>query len=300
MRMEAFGSQTGELLEQPGFEVVYFRTMADKTPTVAVLNERLTTAISLGKWFIGAVVAVLVTVGGFFFVKISDHGEKLAKMQVLLESISTEQKKAIPATLKDLLQDPSRGKLEAATAILGAARKTGRLSDPALLAKESEALGKFGERLVSTPEYWNVASELISYRSEQTPKETALKQCSDNKQPTRYAENVIGTGKPQEVLTAPPEYYYCEVTLDSAAATEMYALAVPMSVRFHHCVIVYNGGNIEVPIRPNISNDGPLLLVFHDCQFRFRNKDLPPETARHLITGLLSTPDLAEANVRVG
>ena len=270
--------------------------MSEKPITIAVLDERLTNAIAQGKWFVGGFIAAIVLISGFALNKLSDHGEKLAAIQATLTAIAQEQKRAVPATLKGLLDHPTPARLEAAGAIIQQARKTKRVSDQTLLARESENLTRVAPVVKDTSQYWDVATALVSYRSEQANSLDNLPQCSDNKLHSTYAQNVYGSPKPQVFLVNPPEYRDCEITLDSPAATEMYALAIPMTLRFTHCKIIYTGGPIVRPIRPYVGNDRGFALVFHDCQFQFSTTaSVPPETGKDLIGNLLSVSDLKQA-----
>lgn len=107
--------------------VVYSPAVADKPPTVAILHERLNTTIKVGS----TLVVLTISCAG---TKLMDHGERLAQIQGTLNRISDEQKKAVPATIGDLLKNPTSGKLEATATILESAKKSRRLSDPSLLA----------------------------------------------------------------------------------------------------------------------------------------------------------------------
>jgi hypothetical protein len=108
--------------------------MADKPPTVAVLSERLNTAISIARWWGGIMTTAVVVAGGFLLSRVIDHGEKLSAIQTTLTDIQNEQKKAVPEIVGELIKKPTNGKFEATAAILESAQESHRASDPALLA----------------------------------------------------------------------------------------------------------------------------------------------------------------------
>lgn len=270
--------------------------MAEKPPAVAVLHERLTTAVRVGSYLGGAFVAATITCASFFLSKLMDHGEKLAQVQGTLNQISIEQKKAVPSVVGELLQKPTPAKLAAAAAVLESAKKHARLSDSNLLASIGSQLKKDAD-LENTPEYWNAASALISYRSFQVVERTLPIQVEQMgpckaQHPSSTLGEAVQPGT-RTVKVNPQEYVGCELQLDSPAAAEIVARTVVPSVKFKNCNIIYRGG--PVPVRA----EGPFTYVFTDCAFDVSSPDVPPSSGRVILADLLSNPNLANVSVLV-
>jgi hypothetical protein len=258
-------------------------------PTVAVLSERLDTAIKLGA---GAVV-VAACVAGFFFQKITDHGEKLSHMQGTLEQIVAEQKKAVPNTVGELLKQPTPGKLDAVTTILEDAKKVNRQSDSKSLEQLSRKLAA-AKDLSGSPEYWQAASALISYRSatEQSTSTEKLSSCFDQKPEITLAKDI--DEKQTEIQVNAPVYKSCEIELDSPRAEAIFAKFLSLIyIQFENCHIVYNGGLIRFP--PNARGN----LRFINCTFDISTPATPFGVGRILVSDLLSAPGLAQVGVKI-
>lgn len=269
--------------------------MGEKAPSVAVLNEKLLTAIRFGTWFIGLTILAAV-----FFLKWNiDLGEKLAKMQGTLDGIAQQQKAAIPGTLNGLLDHPTTGKIEAASAIVEHALKTKQRSDPKLLALRSAELLQAGPDLQNAAAFWRLATDLIRYRSTQviTPVSLAgpLPPCM--KQKIVAIEGDTDKDGFFPYFTLPVEYVNCELILDSGIGTEILYQALDTSGTFKNCRIKYAGGNITFPASPVVGKRG--LLTFIDCRFETSATTVPNGPARALITALLSSSDLSRAKVAI-
>jgi hypothetical protein len=85
-------------------EVVYCTEMADK-PTVAVLDERLGTAIKLAIGFGAATVAVAI----YFLTTIHSHGERLSKMEGQIDGIDKNVNRLLDRGSRSLLMTPAAG-----------------------------------------------------------------------------------------------------------------------------------------------------------------------------------------------
>jgi hypothetical protein len=297
---EQYGCATGD--EQFGdsldaIDVVYPLQVAqkqsktaDKQPNVSVLEERRSTAIRLGSLFIAATVAVAV----FFLTRITDHGEKLATIQATLTQIQGEQRKAVPLTVGSLLEKPSASNLGMAAALLKTAKEKDRKSDPALLHQNAIRLEATPSELKDSPEFWQAASELISYRSQQvsTAASASITNCLD-RSPTTQITQATNSG-PAVFTHGPFVYSNCSIELDSPKAAEIFRNTLSLGdLELRHCRVVYRGGPIVVP-----GARGELKFV--DCLFDISTPLQPANPGRELVANLLAAENLNYVTFNLG
>jgi len=162
-------------------EVVYCHDMAEKPPTVAVLNERLGTAIKLGAAF----VAVTTAAAAFLLVRSIDHGEKLTAIPGRLDHIDSDLR-----TINDQLST---------------IRLRSAVSDPTTVGEVSQILSEAKSRKTIFPEklLGSVGTKLISYSEPGQPE--AAKAWRNAVTLLDYRSGINATLVPRSVLDLGPE-----------------------------------------------------------------------------------------------
>jgi len=200
-------------------------------------------------------------------------------------------------------QDFSR-KLPELRTTLKAARE-GNMRSPA------EILGNLQKRFMEAdqeaPDFWPAVSEFIHYRSLNSaswPSLTKLKRCTDSPPiPT-----ALSVRSPTQMDINPAVYENCEVILDSPEDDERLNKFIPTAfvIRFRNCLIVYNGGPINLMLTINLYNapyevpsakpaaKGTVnvnvdhTLEFQNCVFALKLNAAPPPLGKQLTRLLLA------------
>jgi hypothetical protein len=139
-------------------EVVYSREMAEKTPTVAVLTERVSNNIIYARCFATAIFVFVC----FASIKLSDHGEKLSAIHTRLNNIEKKLDKIIDRRALEVLTSPEAANAEPQEVADAAARAKAR-NIPIKL----EEIQKSAEPLLEnvTPAKWEAVRQLLNLRS---------------------------------------------------------------------------------------------------------------------------------------
>lgn len=185
----------------------------------------------------------------------------------------------------------------------------------------------------STPGYWPVAAQFISYRSQvnvvdfQTLSRPDMPNCTDRRPtPMEYRmtseeerstideTNRVGLDSSRFI---PAIYENCRFVLDSPQEAERFPLlGASFNLEFKNCQIIYNGGPIAI-LTPNprfstFIGRGPTRsdvfiirgqgLRFENCLFLFTIKAVPPQEGQQMTHELLaqSGPTLSYGHVSIG
>jgi hypothetical protein len=258
-------------------EDVYSPQMADKTPTLAVLAERVNNAISNGKWVIALFIAALVAI----FVRFD---LKTGRLETNVAAILAEMGKAIPSEVDSIFQRPSVDSLNDAAAILAFARRQNRKSDKKSLTQVSEDLLKLRPNFEGSPAFWRASAELVSYRSQQefASKLNGLSDCT-KQEPWAHLYKLHPNPEGGTFVDHGPFHLqHCRIVLDSPEGQQKVNGTRSLGdVVFQDCLVIYTGKEII-----------PVLLVgkvyFQNCLLQFSIKDIPPQDGQALTTELLS------------
>lgn len=192
--------------------------------------------------------------------------------------------------------------------LLAAAREQNVKIEPAITKNLTERLLKADVRSTG---YWAIAAEFINYRSQTLAPDTQillqsnLPNCTDHDP----AHNmVMGATTPKTLIVAPATYANCRLVLDSKGDADKVnaILQSQLVLRFNNCIIVYEGGKIELTTSWNsqektlilsdpsgkrnavrLKLEGP-TLQFVNCLFLFSVHDTPPLTGQYLTRTLLA------------
>src|ERR1035437_5497008 len=139
-------------------EVVYSREMAEKTPTVAVLTERVSNNIIYARCFATAIFVFVC----FASIKLSDHGENLSAIHTRLNNIEKKLDKIIDRRALEVLTSPEAANAGPQEVADAAARAKAR-NIPIKL----EEIQKSAEPLLEnvTPAKWEAVRQLLNLRS---------------------------------------------------------------------------------------------------------------------------------------
>ncbi len=85
-------------------EVVYSRDMGEKGPTVAILHERVTTAIKVITYLGIVVVVTMSSVAAYLHTRSSDHGERLSRVEGKLDSLIKSVDRMLDRQAKNTLK----------------------------------------------------------------------------------------------------------------------------------------------------------------------------------------------------
>ena len=271
-------------------EVVYSPDMAKTQPPnsdlgsrVAVLNERLGTAITFTKWVGGVAGVAIVGVAIYFNQKLVAHGETLAAMQQQLESIQKEQSKTIPALIAEALKNPSPDNLKAVARVLASSRNLDKKSDPDLLASAGQALYRLAASPMPPANVWPASAQLVSYRSEQsnTSVTAQVPDCFVN--PPSGSEVKLLPDHKTFQITGRQIYRNCMLNLDKSPQ----AFNFPGGVVFQDCFVRYSGGP------PRVYGS----VEFRNCFFLLEASDDIQNSGRQLVLTLLKAPNLSSVDV---
>lgn len=183
-------------------------------------------------------------------------------------------------------------------------------------------MGDLGQKLTasaSAPNFWPVAAQFISYRSQvnvaadfQSLSRANMPNCTD-KPPTPMELHVSAEDEksvpagafPTRSTLIPALYENCRFVLDSpeeAARVPFTDKGRAFSLKFQNCQIIYNGGPIAVfsskPSINDITGKGPTRsdvyiitgqrLLFENCLFLFAIKSMPPHDGQMLTEQILT------------
>jgi DNA-binding FrmR family transcriptional regulator len=133
--------------------------MLDKPPTLAVLNERVGSAIKTIGFLGVVVVAAAVGVGVFLNIRGVEHGERLSKIEGKLEGIAKNLDRLLDRQAKNAFTVPGQSPedIEAAVARLRVRNITVNFDD----------IHRASAVLVKNPDQrsWGVLMQLAAYRS---------------------------------------------------------------------------------------------------------------------------------------
>lgn len=257
-------------------EVVYSPEMADKSPTTAVISERLGNAIGVGTKLGIAFVGVVCAVGIYFNTKLGDHGERLARMEAQSGEINKKVDRLLDKQAKDtLLQSfPTSIADAAAPDIKDAAirvRERGILVPP-------EAIHLVSQPLLTnvTPAKWEAVTQLLNLRA------------FVNSTLQEAKQNIVQTVKPGEWTKARSVGEWVQldgamVVLDGKDLDPLsifdefgHAKKILAYVIFKNTHVIYRGGKVTL-----------INVFFENCTFEL---PLESENARRLAIAILEPP----------
>lgn len=273
--------------DEPG-EIVYFSGMAEKPPTVAVLHERLGTAIRTFAWLGSVAVLAIVGVGVYFNHKISDHGERLSRMDGQLGEITKNVNRILDRTSKNALANPGA----TATAV---ATNAGAIKDAAIWSRQRKLqaqqsdLTSLGDKLLTagevaptTPDVWPALAEVINYRTEidkqidlATLDSGEIKYCAASPGVVQ-AHGVREESGNVNYTGGTPVWEDCYLKLDDPKSYPN--LSAGMVCR--KCIIEYSGGAIHIP-----------AARFEDCIFVLHISSPPRDAGLRLVRSILQNPN---------
>jgi hypothetical protein len=263
------------------YEVVYSAEMADKTPTAAILNERLNTALRVGTALGTAFVAVTLAVAGYFFTKINDHGEKLATIDGKVSSLSENVNRLLDRRSQNLLTKPNAQSVASnADDIKDAASwaRQRKLAVPvAKLTDTAVDLLTAGATDPRTPDLWSALSEVVNYRTEiETGTETRItkKPCSASP-PGVNVDSPDGRNYAQK---GPFEYSDCYLNLDKSGLPPIVMRPNGIGILCKNCLVEYSGGPIAMKVQ------------LFNCRFLLHLRSIPPESGLGLVRAVVENP----------
>lgn len=264
-------------------EGVYSSSM-DKAPTVAVLSERVGTAITFAKWLGGGFATIACAVAVFMLLKLTDHGEKLASLQTHIEGIEAEQKKTIPALIAEALKSPSPDNLKVVARVLESSRKLDKKSDQEFLASDGQALYRLAASPAPPSNVWSAGAQLVSYRSEQSKVPVGANPADCFSRPPAGAEVQLLADHTTFRITGRKIYSGCVLHLDAKGGQ---TFAFPDGVVFQNCIVEYSGA------LPLVS----ATIQFTNCVFLLTASDEITVPGRLLLLALLKAPNLSSVDI---
>jgi hypothetical protein len=313
------------------FEVVYLPAMA-KDPRFDVLDGRITQLeqhrsansgatrdvwVKRNSYWLWPVITLLIgsgVVGGFFrwffgdlvdhqidsklsapIAQLGDQKTTLARIDTRLNDISELLKIVVQNEMKRvaaLAQEDFNKNLGTVKTVLSIA-KTEQINSPTdTVADIKEKLQKANEK---SPEFWNAAAALVNYAS--TKPVTPLKDCVTEPPAGRVTGLKPDPNNPNQTIVSYTTLTYsdCKIELDDPRAIKRYQEALPsFSLVLRHCVIVYRGRPIVVPLPPGVTKMVGKIL-FEDCIFDIVPTADLPEIGKTLVEALLNAADLKHA-----
>ena len=260
--------------------------MVDKQLTIAVLGERVGTAITVTKWVAGVCGPLVLGFAAFFLLRISEHGERLAGMQKELEGIRAEQAKTIPALIAEALKNPSPDNLKIVTRVLESSRKVDKKSNPDLLASVGQGLYRVATSPDPPANIWSASAQLVSYRSEQSNVLVGAQAPDCFSRSPSGAEVTLLPDRKTFQITGKRFYRDCVLHLDGTDNPVYYH---PNGSVFENCIVKYQGGPPKLY--------GP--IEFKNCVFWLSAADEIPTLGRQLVLALLKAPTLVTVNLTV-
>ena len=193
------------------------------------------------------------------------------------------------------------------SAIVNAEKQDSKVPAPIISALQQ----KLSETSSSAPDFWSTTTSFISYRSQvlssKSPSLIQAKLPNCAKVPLQMfpISNVLS---PTQFQMTVPTFENCQITLDSSQDTDFInkiLLTVSPFVRFKHCLVIYNGGNVNIILYlpseegTRIMNNLGLLgttrtklegqsVTFEDCLFQFSASTLPPPSGQKMTESLLA------------
>jgi hypothetical protein len=310
-----------------GVELSDMANAAELTTQVARLEERVANHI---KFFWGAVAAgfLWLSLLSLLLYHINDTANRIATNQATdINALSIRENLTEYAIAKP---DDLKNDLPKVDSNLQAARKHKVKVAPPVL---SNLQAKLSAMEPSTAEYWPVAAQFISYRSQvnigtafQTLSRPDMPNCTDNPPtPMEYhmtaeeEKSLKDSARPNPNQFIPALYENCRFVLDSPeeAARVPYARdGRAFFIKFKNCQIIYNGGVIALfnphpgpsavqgkgPTRGDIYLIGGQQIDFENCLFLFSIKTIPPQDGQSLTRELLaqSGPVFSFGKIKIG
>jgi DNA-binding FrmR family transcriptional regulator len=249
---------------------VYSTVMLDKPPTLAVLNERVGSAIKTIGFLGVVVVAAAVGVGVFLNIRGVEHGERLSKIEGKLEGIAKNLDRLLDRQAKNAFTVPGQSPedIEAAVARLRVRNITVNFDD----------IHRASAVLVKNPDQRScgVLMQLAAYRS------------VVNSTITEARQNIVQTigpgdhgkwfqGKPGEwtlivdqTLTLDAKDQYELPHLNDATG---HPASVYQYIIFKNCHIIYHGGEVTL-----------VKVFFDNCTFDIQHSDIGERFAESILS----------------
>ena len=146
----------------------------------------------------------------------------------------------------------------------------------------------------SSTDYWPVAAQLVNYRSEAAVgwNRINVPDCSKDNITFSGATHLEQFSDGRAVMTRGlATFHHCALILDSSEAQNLMSQGLSVGdVTFDDCIILYNGGPINIkPIRYLHGIPPSTTLNFVKCVFLFKLASPPPPVGQRLTTELLAS-----------
>jgi hypothetical protein len=245
-------------------------TMATQPERIAVLE----TTASIAKWVLGIFIPLVITWGTFITINV------VAMKQSLADGGNTKLVSELksPASPQQL-----QANLSTVVAQIQTARVNGKKPDTKKVTELSNVVSKVVENNPQTPEAWQAAAALITYRTEQ-PQQQNPKECGSEtpqielSNEVQYSEG-LGYSNCTIVLDDAPDIVNSRLWIvehqsmrNDPRSSQHFALVL------NNVHVIYRGGSI-------LPAD---IFIFTNCTFDFQMSVPPPAPAQSLSKLLLA------------